>query len=111
MSSKSSARSAASSADSTLDDLKALLAEAETALSSVGDHASEEVTSLRGRLREALAEGKLTARHALEYAKEKGAVADEAIHTHPYIAIGIAAGVGLLAGALIARGCGGSSSR
>lgn len=108
MPSKSS-RSAASSADSTLDDLKALLAEAEKALSSAGDQASEEVTDLRGRLREALAEGKATARHALDYAKEKAAVADDAIHTHPYIAIGIAAGVGILAGALIARGCNSSS--
>jgi ElaB/YqjD/DUF883 family membrane-anchored ribosome-binding protein len=109
MPSKSSRSAAASSDDSTLDELKALLAEAEKALSSAGDGASEEVVNLRGRLRDALAEGRATARHALDYAKEKAHLADEAIHTHPYVAIGIAAGVGVLAGALIARNC--SASR
>lgn len=104
---KSSAASrAASTADSTLDDLKGLLAEAEKALSSSGEEASEEITALRGRLRDALAEGKATARQAVDYAKEQAAHADEAIRTHPYIAIGIAAGVGLLVGALISRGTG-----
>lgn len=94
---------AAASADSTLDELKGLLAEAEKALSTANGEASEEVVALRGRLRDALDEGKATARRAVEYAKEQAAHADEAIHTHPYIAIGIAAGVGLLAGALITR--------
>lgn len=110
MPSKSSrSSSAVASDDSTLDELKALLAEAEKALSAAGDGASEEVVNLRGRLRDALAEGRATARHALDYAKEKAHLADEAIHTHPYVAIGIAAGVGVLAGALIARNC--SASR
>lgn len=94
---------AAASADSTLDELKGLLAEAEKALSSANGEASEEVDALRGRLRDALDEGKASARRALDYAKEQAAHADEAIHTHPYAAIGIAAGVGLLAGALLTR--------
>jgi ElaB/YqjD/DUF883 family membrane-anchored ribosome-binding protein len=93
----------APSSERTLDELKALLAEAEQALSATGEAASEEMSALRVRLRGALAQGKVTARHALEIAKEKAAKADEAIHTHPYIAIGIAAGVGVLLGALICR--------
>lgn len=92
-------------ADATLDELKSLLAEAEKALSSAGDGASEEVTALRGRLRDALAEGRAGARRLYERAKDEAHRADEAIHTHPYVAIGIAAGVGLLAGALISRSC------
>lgn len=92
-------------ADATLDELKSLLAEAEKALASAGDTATEEVAALRGRLRDALAEGKAGARRVYERAKEQAHRADEAIHTHPYVAIGIAAGVGLLAGALISRGC------
>lgn len=102
--STSASRSAASS-DSTLDELKGLLAEAEKALASAPGEASEEVTALRDRLRGALEEGKVTARRALDYAKEQASHADEAIHTHPYAAIGIAAGVGLLVGALITRRC------
>lgn len=93
----------AASADSTLDELKGLLAEAEKALSSASGEASEEVAALRGRLREALDEGKASARRALDYAKHQAVEADEAIHTHPYAAIGIAAGIGLLAGALLTR--------
>lgn len=93
----------AATTDSTLEELKGLLAEAEKALSSANGEASEEFAALRGRLRDALDEGKASARRALDYAKDQAAHADEAIHTHPYAAIGIAAGVGLLAGALITR--------
>jgi len=91
------------SADSTLDELKGLLAEAEKALSSAGGDAAEEFATLRGRLRDALDETKAGARRALDYAKDQATHADEAIHTHPYAAIGIAAGIGLLAGALLTR--------
>jgi len=94
---------AASAADSTLDELKGLLAEAEKALSTANGEASEEIDALRGRLRDALDDTKATARRALGYAKEQVAHADEAIHTHPYVAIGIAAGLGLLVGALVTR--------
>lgn len=106
MSAKSTARTDSDThADATLDELKSLLAEAEKALASAGDTATEEVTALRGRLRDALDEGKAGARRVYERAKAQAHRADEAIHTHPYVAIGIAAGVGLLAGALISRGC------
>ena len=91
--------------DATLEELKSLLAEAEKALSAAGDQASEEVTALRIRLREALAEGKVKARLAYEYAREQAARADEAVHAHPYVAIGIAAGIGVLAGTLLGRNC------
>jgi ElaB protein len=94
---------ASSAADSTLEDLKALLAEAEKALSSAAGDGSGEIDALRGRLREALDEGRAGARRAVAYAKEQAAHADEAVHAHPYVAIGIAAGLGLIAGALVTR--------
>lgn len=102
MNAKSRTRAAAS-ADSTLDELKALLAEAESALASAADHPAEEIQALRARLRDALAEGKATARHAVELAREQASRADEAVRAHPYAAIGIAAGVGLVAGLVLGR--------
>ena len=105
MSSQSDTSRTSSHDEATLDELKMLLAEAEKALSSAGDQASEEIVNLRARLREALTEGKAKARKAYEYAKEQAAYADEAIHAHPYMAIGVAAGVGVLAGVLLGRNC------
>lgn len=89
--------------DSTIDEIKALLAEAENVIASTGSVASEEISSLKERLRSALDRSRDTANKALEMAKDRAAQADEAIQTHPYVAIGIAAGVGLLVGALLTR--------
>ena len=94
-------------ADSTVDDLKALLREAEVALSQAGDTASDEVQALRERLRDVLEDGQETVKNLTAAARRQAARADEAIRANPYQAIGIAAAVGLLAGYLITR----SSSR
>ncbi len=91
-------------ADSTVDDLKALLREAEHALSQAGDTATDEVQALRERLRDVLADGQATVKNLTAAARRQAARADEAIRENPYQAIGIAAGIGLLAGYLITRG-------
>ncbi len=92
-------------ADSTVDELKALLREAESALSHAGDTASDEVQELRERLRDVLADGQATVKNLAAAARRQAAKADETIRANPYQAIGIAAGVGLLAGYLISRSC------
>lgn len=97
-------RTLKSAEDSSVDELKSLLADAEKALSATGDAASEEITSLRDRLREAISSGAPFARRAIDAAKEQAKTADEFVHAKPYVAIGIAAGLGLIAGAL-ATGC------
>lgn len=89
--------------DSTIDEIKALLAEAENVIAASGGAASEEISSLKERLRSALDRSRDSAQKAMQMAKEGAAQADEAIQTHPYVAIGIAAGFGLLVGALISR--------
>lgn len=92
------------STDATVKELKALLAEAEGVLAATGSEAAAGVASLRDRTKAALEKSRETAHHALEVAKQRAAEADKAIHEHPYAAIGVAAGVGLLLGALISRG-------
>lgn len=96
------------STDATVKELKALLAEAEGVLSATGSEAAAGVAALRDRAKVALEKCRETASHALEDAKEaakaRAAEADKAIHEHPYVAIGVAAAMGLLLGALLSRG-------
>ncbi len=89
---------------STNEELKALLTDAEKALSSAGNDASEEIVNLRERLRNALSDGSNLTRRAVDMAKEQAKHADEFVHEKPYVAVGIAAGLGLIAGVL-ATGC------
>lgn len=87
-----------------LNDLRTLVVEAEKMLeSSVTEHTEDAMASLRSRY-EAAQE-----RLGVLYASAKKNVAagakctDEAIRTHPYQSIAIAAGVGLLVGVLLGR--------
>ena len=100
-----STSSARDQAESTVEELKALLREAELALSSAGEQATDEVHALRDRVRNALAGGRETVKNLAASARRQAVQADEMIHENPYAAVGIAAGVGLLAGYLISRSC------
>lgn len=75
------------------------------ALSEAGDQASDKVVALRDRLRDALAEGKDVMKDIASTARRQAAQADEVIRANPYAAIGVATGLGLLAGYLISRSC------
>jgi ElaB/YqjD/DUF883 family membrane-anchored ribosome-binding protein len=89
--------------DSTSADLKALLHEAEQALSNTADSAGEKFDELRGRLREALDSGKYSLENIKAEAIRRGKQADQLVRDNPYYAVGIAAGVGALIGILVAR--------
>jgi len=90
----------------TVDELKALLREAEVALGKVGDKAGDEVNGLRERIRDTFAEGKSTFSQAAEFARKQAACTDELVRANPYSSLGIATGTGLLIGYLLARRCG-----
>lgn len=94
---------------STAEDLKTLLHEAEQALSSTAGEAGDKFEELRERLRDALDSGKYSLERLRAEATRRAKQADEAVHEHPYYAIGIAAGVGAIIGILVSRSC--SSSR
>ncbi|MDR2980661.1 MAG: DUF883 family protein [Puniceicoccales bacterium] len=95
------------SANNTIEELRALLAEAENALGSAGDKADGKVEALRERLRNTLDEIRPKLEEWRDMAKEQVKRGDEYVHEHPYTAAGIAAGVagviGLLAGVVISR--------
>ncbi len=93
----------------TADDLKALLHEAEQALSATAGEAGDKFDELRNRLRTALDSGKYSFDRLRAEATRRAKQADHLVHENPYYAIGIAAGVGAVIGILASRSC--SSSR
>ncbi len=89
--------------DASAEDLRGLLREAEHALSDAGVQTTDKVAEIRERLRNAFALGEDAFRHLATSARRQAAQADEMVRNNPYAGIGIAAGVGLLAGYLISR--------
>jgi ElaB/YqjD/DUF883 family membrane-anchored ribosome-binding protein len=85
----------------TIEDLRALIREAEQALRAHGGEADEETPELRQRLRAALAEGKTTMNHLAQELRQRAGEADGLVRAIPYQAIGIATGVGVLMGFLL----------
>ncbi|HEY4248836.1 MAG TPA: DUF883 family protein [Lacunisphaera sp.] len=85
------------------DDLKALLHEAEQALSNTAGEAGEKFDDLRERLRNALETSKYSFERLRTEATRRAKQADQMVRDNPYYAIGIAAGVGALVGILVSR--------
>lgn len=95
------------SRDRVLEDLKALSRDAESLLKAIANDATDKGKELRARLTESLDRAKSTAAELQQQttAAARAAVrnTDAAIRAHPYQSIGIAFGVGILVGVLVAR--------
>lgn len=91
-----------------MQDLRVVVADAEELLRATAGQAGEKVSAVRERIQENLAAAKERLADAQDavVAKTKQAakVTDEYVHDNPWRAVGIAAGVGLVVGMLIARG-------
>jgi len=79
-----------------MDDLKAVIADAEELLRSTADQAGPTVQEVRARAEESL-------RTEREHLKGAGAELDSQVRANPWAAVGIAAGVGLVLGILLSR--------
>ncbi|HEY5227349.1 MAG TPA: hypothetical protein VIJ19_02355 [Opitutaceae bacterium] len=88
-------------AETTMDELKALIREAEEALGA--DGTDDQIDELRERLRDAVSQGENLLSNLTNKVREQARRADGAIRENPYQTIGIAAGLGLLAGYLLSR--------
>jgi ElaB/YqjD/DUF883 family membrane-anchored ribosome-binding protein len=84
-------------------DLKAVVRDAEEQMKATAGQAGEKVTELRGRLAAALESAKGTCHRLEEKTVAAAKATDRTIREHPYESIGIAFGVGLLVGVLVAR--------
>src|SRR5512137_2060065 len=87
----------------TSNDMDTLAEDARALMAATADVAGEKVGEARKRLGAALDRAKEIAGRVREKAVEGAKAADEAVHEHPYQAIGIAFGVGTLLGYLISR--------
>ena len=87
------------------NDMGALAEDAQALLAATSDVAGEKVADARKRLTAALERGKQLYGQVRDKAVESAKAADEAVHEHPYQAIAIGVGVGVLFGYLIARRC------
>jgi len=65
----------------------------------------EKVAEARKRLAIALESGKKILGQVKDKVVEGAKATDSAVHKHPYVAIGVAVGVGALVGFLLARRC------
>jgi ElaB/YqjD/DUF883 family membrane-anchored ribosome-binding protein len=82
-----------------------LAEDARNLMAATADVAGEKVGDARKRLAAALERGKEIYGQVREKAVQGAKAADEAVHEHPYQAIGIAFGVGAILGYLVARRC------
>jgi len=96
-------------ARATVEDLRALILEAQDALENVGGTATIEVRALRDRLDAVLAHGQTAMKSLSDAARRQAGRADDAIRANPYPSIGVAAGAGLIAGFLLSRAFTGSN--
>lgn len=86
-------------------DMSQLADDARALMTATADVAGEKVSDARKRLAAALERSKEIYSRVKEKAVEGAKAADEAVHEHPYQAIGIAFGVGAILGYLISRRC------
>ena len=84
-------------------DLKAVVRDAEELLKATAGQAGEKISEVRARLATALESAKATCHRVEEKTIAAAKATDQTIREHPYQSIGIAFGVGLLLGVLVAR--------
>jgi len=90
-----------------LEDLKTLVRDSEALLKATAGDVSEKAKEARARLSAALDRARATCtelqEEAFTHAREAAKKADKVIREHPYESIGVAFGLGLLIGVLVAR--------
>ncbi len=82
--------------ESATEELRALMQEAEKLIADKGEQADEQAARLTDRLNDALENGREKALQAKAVAEERLHQCDDYVRSHPYHAVGIAAGVGAL---------------
>jgi ElaB/YqjD/DUF883 family membrane-anchored ribosome-binding protein len=82
--------------DNLMNDLRAVIADAEELLRATAGEAGPRMQEVRARAEESL-------RAAREHLKGAGAELDSQVRANPWAAVGIAAAIGLIAGIVLSR--------
>jgi len=89
------------------EDLKAVIADAEALLRATANQTGEKVSAARERIQDSLdrAKTKLSDLEDVVFdtSRQAARATDEFVHDHPWQAVGVAAGIGLIVGMLIGR--------
>ncbi|MBI3936035.1 MAG: DUF883 domain-containing protein [Betaproteobacteria bacterium] len=93
--------------DKLAQDLKIVIADAEELLRATASQAGEKVAAAREKFQDTLHHAKVKLAEAedvmIDRTKQAARATDEYVHEHPWRAVGIAAGAGLIIGLLIGR--------
>jgi ElaB/YqjD/DUF883 family membrane-anchored ribosome-binding protein len=92
-----------SSAENLLDDLTAVIRDAEGLLKATASQTGEKVAEVRARAEETVRQAKARLAGFEDQAREAAGEADKFVRGNPWQAVGIAAAVGLVLGVLISR--------
>jgi len=96
-----------SSQEKLVNDIRAVIADAEDILKVTADQTGEKIAGLRARIQERLLDARirLDAAEAVLLDKSRAAAraADDYVHESPWQAVGIGAGVGFLVGFILGR--------
>jgi ElaB/YqjD/DUF883 family membrane-anchored ribosome-binding protein len=95
------------SKDKLIADIKLVIADSEELLRATAGQAGDKIAEIRARTAERLAAAKVRLAEAeaavVDRAKLMGRAADDYVHDNPWRSVGIAAGIGFIAGLLIGR--------
>lgn len=90
-----------------IDNLAAVIRDAESLLRATASQTGERVDEIRARAEESVRQAKQRLasieEEALEHARELAGEADQYVRGNPWQAVGIAAGIGLVLGLLMSR--------
>lgn len=93
--------------DKLVQDLKIVISDAEELLRATAGQAGEKAAAAREKIQDSLHRAKLKLAEAeevmIDKTKQAARATDEYVHEHPWKAVGVAAGIGLIIGLLIGR--------
>ncbi len=93
--------------DKLAQDLKIVISDAEELLRATASQAGEKVSAAREKIQDSLRHAKVMLAEVEDILIDQGMLAaratDEYVHDHPWRAVGIAAGIGLIIGMLFSR--------
>ena len=93
--------------DKLAQDLKIVISDAEELLRATASQAGDKVSAAREKIQDSLRQAKAKLAEVedilIDKGKEAARATDEYVHDHPWKAVGIAAGIGLVIGMLISR--------
>ncbi len=89
------------------EDIRNVISDAEELLRATANQAGEQISAARERIQDSLYRAKVKLAEVegvvVDSTREVARATDDYVHDHPWRAVGIAAGVGLIVGLLVSR--------